>query len=69
MNSKHIIVGLYKDDIIGPNLSDKKNRCISKKKDYLDCVSSNNEKLNNKKNLNNCSQLFWRWYIQCKTYN
>lgn len=67
MNSKHIIGELYNGKLLGTTTTNKKDTCISKKKDYLDCIDSNNKKFDKNQSLNNCSQLFWNWYIYCKT--
>lgn len=68
MSSKHILVYQRDCDIIDINNTNKKNRCIQKKMDYLNCINSYprqdgefNEKLQN----NKCNHLFWNWYTVC----
>ena len=66
--SRHIIVKKRDSDFISQNYSDKKNRCIQKKDDYLSCVKSyprivNRESFTIYKN--KCSSLFWNWYKNC----
>jgi len=41
MPGRHIILQIRDDDIIHKNNSNKKNKCIGKKMDFLSCVKSN----------------------------
>ena len=66
MPGRHIILLMRDDDIIHKNNSNKKNRCISKKIDYLSCVKNNYVK--DKLNSNKCRTLFWNWFKNCNKY-
>lgn len=66
--SRHIIVTKRDSDFISQCNSDKKNRCIQKKDDYLSCVKSYPRIVNHKSFTiykNNCNSLFWNWYKNC----
>ena len=66
--SRHIIVKKRDSDFISQNYSDKKNRCIQKKDDYLSCVKSYPRIFNRNSFTiykNKCSSLFWNWYKNC----
>lgn len=68
MPSKHILVYMRDNDIINVNNTNKKNRCIQKKLDYLDCLKydfSQNYEFNDTLQKNKCNQLFWNWYAAC----
>ena len=65
--SKRIIVEMRDDEL---NVLNNKKfiKCISIKKDFVDCVNSHPREYNPTSNLpmqNKCSQLFWNWYSNC----
>ena len=69
MPFKHIMVLLNDDDIVDDTTPIKKNVCIHKKQDYLECIKSYPKDYNHfsdKIIKNNCTQLFWNWYYNCR---
>jgi hypothetical protein len=69
MSFKHILVRLNDEDVVDSNNTIEQNKCIQKKKDYLDCVKlypKNHDYFSGKLTKNRCTQLFWNWYNNCR---